>query len=254
MPVRYTRTGGLGRLTLDGPPSNTIDLARLEELDRCLDEVAADTASGVVVVDSAVPGFFCGGADVDLIRDSGATEQLAFVRAVQALLDRVEELPQLTVAVIAGHATGGGYELALACDLRLAVNGDYRVGLPEAALGLLPAGGGTQRLVRLLGRGPALRLMCTATLVGPAEAARLGLVDQLVEPAALDAELDALGRRAAVVPPSAVAAIKRCVRAAGSLAPGLATEAREIGGLLAGEETRRRLAAFDSARRRLPEA
>jgi enoyl-CoA hydratase/carnithine racemase len=200
------------------------------------------------VVRSAQQRFFCGGADVSLLHASSADENLQFVRRVQETFDRLESAAMLSVAVIEGHATGGGYELALACDIRMAADGAYRIGLPEVILGLLPAGGGTQRLQRLVGAGRALSLMCTGKLVGPAEAMRLGLVDLLAEGGNLSAELDSLIRPVAAIPTEALAAIKRCVRGGldKALAAGLEIEAREIYALFHSEETRSRIAAFVS--------
>lgn len=244
MSVRYSRQDHVARISLHRPPRNTIDNEWLAAFAAALDAAEGDESVTSVVVRSTQPRYFCGGADVGQLRGSSTAENLEFVRSVQATFNRLEALPCLTIAVLAGHATGGGYELALACDVRLAVTGEYRIGLPEATLGLLPAGGGTQRLHRLVGAGRALTLMCTGMVVDPTEATRWGLVDRLLEPEHLDAELDDVTRRLATVPRDALAAIKRCVHGGRDLSAGLETETREIGALFDSEETQRRLAAF----------
>src|ERR671918_452124 len=104
----------------------------------------------------------------------------AFLEELDGAIGRVAAEAPVFVAAVAGHALGGGYEIALACDIRVAAEGGYRIGLPEVTLGLLPGTGGTQRLPRLIGRGRALELMTTGRTVTPAEAERLGMVDRLV--------------------------------------------------------------------------
>ncbi|WP_432985418.1 enoyl-CoA hydratase/isomerase family protein [Dactylosporangium sp. CA-233914] len=248
MVVRYSRADHVAFLTLDNAPTNVIDHAWLDAFEAALDSAERDDRVKVLVVRSAQQRFFCGGADVNILHRSSADENLRFVRRVQETFDRLESAAMLCVAVIEGHATGGGYELALACDIRMAAAGTYRIGLPEAVLGLLPAGGGTQRLQRLVGTGRALSLMCTGKLVGPAEATRLGLVDLLAESSDIATELDTLTRPLATIPAEALAAIKRCVIGGQgqALAAGLEIEAREIYALFHSDETRSRISAFVS--------
>src|SRR3954464_5246162 len=140
---------------------------------------AAEHASGVrvVVLRSASEKFFSAGADVKRFLSNDLAANMAMIRLAHEALASIARSPKLFVAWIAGHALGGGLEMALACDLRYAAEGSYRLGTPEVTLGLLPGNGGTQRLPRIIRRGPALDLLLTGRQVDPAEAQRLGIVN-----------------------------------------------------------------------------
>ncbi len=130
------------------------------------------------------------------------------IRLAHEALASIARSPKLFVACVAGHALGGGLEIALACDVRYAIAGRYRLGTPEVTLGLLPGNGGTQRLPRLIGAGPALELLATGRLLSPEEARRLGLVSQVfADQAAFDAHIDSLR----ALPPLSLRNIKRAV-------------------------------------------
>ncbi len=133
---------------------------------------------------------------------------MEMIRLAHEALASIARSPKLFVAWIAGHALGGGLEIALACDLRYAAEGSYRLGTPEVTLGLLPGNGGTQRLPRIIGRGPALELLLTGRQVTPDEAQRLGIVGGLFDG---DDAFDAHAERLAAGPPLAIANIKRAV-------------------------------------------
>jgi enoyl-CoA hydratase/carnithine racemase len=163
---------------------------------------------------------------------------------MQQLFSRIEAAPLVTLAEIGGAALGGGFELALACDLRI-VAAEARIGLPEAGLGLLPGAGGTQRLTRLVGRGLAHRLILGAETPTGAEALGLGLVQWAVPRAELAAAARALAQRLAALPRHALAENKRCIELAG--VPGDSGYAAEVEGtrrLYQDPETRRRVSAF----------
>jgi enoyl-CoA hydratase/carnithine racemase len=145
----------VGWITLDRPPSNSYDAAFLEELDRCVGQVA-EAEAAVAVVRSASEDYFSAGVDVAELLARSADDRMDLCRRAHQVLGRFANEAPLFVAAIAGHALGGGYGMALACDIRVAAAGRYRIGLPEVALGLLPMAGGAQRLARLIGRGRAL--------------------------------------------------------------------------------------------------
>ena len=234
----------VGWITLDRPPDNTYDAAFLEELDRCVGEVA-EAEVAVAVIRSASERFFSAGADVKAYRERPVVENLAMARRAHQVLGRFADEAPLFVAAIAGHALGGGYEIALACDIRIAAEGRYRIGLPEVGLGLLPATGGTQRLPRLIGRGRALELMTTGRTVTPAEAERLGMVDRLVPAGEFDQAVAALAAGLAAGAPLAVAAITRVVNDGleRSLEDALERELEELASLLASEDAREGMTA-----------
>jgi enoyl-CoA hydratase/carnithine racemase len=133
-----------------------------------------------ILLRSANEKFFSAGADVSVFAKSGLDEQNAFVVCANEAMAKFESTPKVVVAAISGHCLGGGLEMALCCDFRIAAEGSYRVGLPEVTLGLLPGTGGTQRLPRLIGRQKALDLMLTGRTLVPQEALAAGIVDAVV--------------------------------------------------------------------------
>jgi enoyl-CoA hydratase/carnithine racemase len=179
MPIEYARAGNVGYITLNRPPANSYDAAGLDELARAIDAAAADADARAVVLRSAIDRFFCAGADVRYLTEASIEDNLDLIDRAHAALSRIAGVPKPFIALIQGHALGGGLEIALACDLRFGAEGTYAVGLPEAGLGLIPGNGGTQRLARLVGPTKALDLMFTARRLTPEEAHGIGLLDQL---------------------------------------------------------------------------
>jgi 3-hydroxyacyl-CoA dehydrogenase / enoyl-CoA hydratase / 3-hydroxybutyryl-CoA epimerase len=189
--ARYEPAGadGIGRIVIDRPTDsvNAIDPALLAALARAVDEARQARPRGLVIA-SAKPDQFVGGADLSLLSSwPSAAEISEASRAMQRLVNDIAALPFVTVAAINGSALGGGYELALACDWRVAADSpSVRIGLPEISLGLLPAGGGTQRLTRLVGLPRALDLILGARRLVARRALRAGLVDEVVTAAGLE--------------------------------------------------------------------
>jgi enoyl-CoA hydratase/carnithine racemase len=239
----------VGWITLDRPPANSYDAAFLEELDRCVDEVA-EAEVAVAVIRSASGAFFSAGADVNGFLERSAEENMAMCARAHQVLGRFADESPLFVAAIAGHALGGGYEIALACDVRIAAEGSYRIGLPEVTLGLLPGTGGTQRLPRLIGRGRALDLMTTGRTVTPTEAERLGMVDRLAPADEFDQAVADLAAGLAAGAPLAVAAITRVVNDGleRPLDDALDRELEELAALFASEDAREGMTAFTEKR------
>src|SRR5947209_17795734 len=179
--VRVSRApDGVALIHLNRPPANSYNRAFLDQLNAAIDEVRWDgDLHGAVLVSDLAPRFFSAGADVNNFASSTQQERVMTVLHAQEILLKIERTPKIFIAAISGHALGGGFEIALACDFRFAAEGEYRIGLPEVTLGLLPGNGGTQRLQRLIGRTRALDLMITNTPVGPRQALDLGIVDRL---------------------------------------------------------------------------
>jgi len=178
---------GVSRIVVDRPDDqvNAIDVTVIEGL-RAAVAAARAAAPRVLVVTSAKPGQFVAGADLAALRDGSADDIALASRSFQEVLDGLAALPCTTVAAINASAFGGGYELALACDRRVAADvAGLRIGFPEVSLGLLPAGGGTQRLPRLIGLPRALDLILTSRTLTARAALRAGLVDEVVHPAVL---------------------------------------------------------------------
>ena len=239
----------VGWITLDRPPANSYDAGFIEELDRCVGEVA-EAEVAVAVIRSASDKFFSAGADVKAFLARTPEENMTMCRRAHQVLGRFADEAPLFVAAIAGHALGGGYEIALACDIRVAAEGRYRIGLPEVTLGLLPGTGGTQRLPRLIGRGRALELMTTGRTVTPAEAERLGMVDRLVPADELDQAVAELAAGLATGAPLAIPAITRVVNDGleRPLKDALERELEELAGLFASEDAREGMTAFTEKR------
>lgn len=184
MAVRLEREGAVGVIVLDRPPANSYDYDFLKELGTAVDEARYDDDVRAVVVASASDKFFSAGADVVAFRAGSPNRRAMTALLAHEVFRKFENTPMVFVAAIAGHALGGGLELALACDLRFAARGGYRIGLPEVTLGLFPGSGGTQRLPRLVGLSRGLDLIATGRPVSPEEAKELGIVDQLHDDAA----------------------------------------------------------------------
>ena len=239
----------VGWITLDRPPSNSYDDAFLEELDRCVGEVA-EAEAAVAVIRSASEDHFSAGVDVAELLARSADDRVDLCRRAHQVLGRFANEAPLFVAAIAGHALGGGYEIALACDIRVAAAGRYRIGLPDVALGLLPVAGGAQRLARLIGRGRALDLMTTGRTVTPAEAERLGMVDRLVPAGELEQAVADLAGSLAAGAPLAVAAITRVVNDGleRTLEDALERELEELADLLASEDAQEGITAATERR------
>ncbi len=184
MPVRLEKEGKVGVIVLDRPPANSYDYAFLREFASAIDDARLDGEVRNVVVTSASEKFFSAGADVTAF--AAGTARTRFMTALLAheTFRKMESSPLIFVAAIAGHCLGGGFELALACDLRFAAEGTYQIGLPEVNLGLFPGSGGTQRLPRRIGLAKAIDFLANATTLQPGAAKEAGLVDRLFPDAA----------------------------------------------------------------------
>ena len=189
---------GLARVTMDRPPANALSPGFMTELDAVC-EYLEQTVAKVAVLESAAP-MFMAGFDLKSL-DSGWDQTRITTKQCQLLFNRWERLPMMTIAVISGHATGAGCEFALACDWRLMAKGKPRIGLPEVQRGLLPGGGGTQRMTRLIGHGKALDLCLRGELIGAEAAEKVGLVSEAVDAEQLSARDRRAGKRVAVAAP-----------------------------------------------------
>lgn len=230
---------------------NALNTDTLRELDTALAQVAEDAEVGAVVLTGAGDRSFVAGADISQFQGlQSAGEATQYALQGQAVLNRIESLPQPVIAAINGYALGGGCELAMACDIRLAAD-TARFGQPEINLGILPGFGGTQRLPRLVGRSGAKLLCLTGEPIAAADALRIGLVDRVVPAADLLDEARTLAQKLCSKAPTALALIKQAVNVglAGSLAEGLAYEAALFGLVFDTEDRREGVSAFLEKRR-----
>jgi enoyl-CoA hydratase len=231
---------GVCLLTLTEPPANTYSYEMMRELDAAVLDARMNDSVHVIVITGAGDKFFCAGAGIGMLKDATPEFKYYFCLHANETLNRLEQTPKLVIAALNGHTVGGGLEVALAADLRIAKKDAGKIGLPEVGLGVLPGTGGTQRLVRLLGKGPAMELLISGRLMSMDDAAALGLVtdvwgdEQLKGRAFIDAVIE---YAKTFMPPQkaslAVGRIKRAVQSGleSGFGEGLALE-RELQQLL----------------------
>jgi enoyl-CoA hydratase len=220
--VRIEREGPVATITITNPPMGYMDAATVPELDAATAELEADPGVRAVVITGGLPGVFIRHYSVqDLerlsrnLREQGVQvdpDRLLPERDLDRVFRRMETMPKPVIAAINGLAMGGGFELTLACDLRIAEEGDYEVGLPEVKVGILPGAGGTQKLARLVGMPRALEMTLRGRTVSPAEALALGIVHEVVPAGASVSRAKEMAAEIAARSPKAVAHIKRLVR------------------------------------------
>ena len=230
--VRYEKKGAIAYVTLNRPQVlNALNGALLADLRTALEDARDDASVRGVIVTGAGDKAFAAGADIAQLAKASAVEAEQSSRSTQATLGLMENLGKPVIAAVNGFALGGGMEAAMACTIRLAVP-HARFGQPEVKLGVLPGGGGTQRLPRLVGKGRALQLMLTGGMIDAAEAYRIGLVNEIVPAEQLIARAEAILNEIAANAPLAV---RYAIEAANSESQreGLVLEASYFG-LLAG--------------------
>src|SRR5882672_5697091 len=177
--VHYATDKGVAFLTLTDPPVNAYTYEMFKELDAAILEARFDNDVHVIVLTGHGEKFFCAGANINMLREADATFKYYFCLHANETLLRLEHTPKLTIAALNGHCVGGGLEIALACDLRVARRGSFSIGLPEVALGVLPGTGGTQRLVRTIGKSRALEMMVEGKNISFDDALAIGLVHKV---------------------------------------------------------------------------
>lgn len=218
--VEVDREGGIVTVTLANPPTHTLTAAGVERLHAILDELEGDRDLRVLVLTGGGEGVFIAHYEVGELARSAEAQQGAGptgsdgapeLHAMHRLCLRLERLGAPTVAALNGNAAGGGLELALACDFRLARRGEFVFGLPETSVGIIPGAGGTQRMTRLLGTAVALDLILHARLLAPDEALERGLVHRVFDADAFDEEVAAFVQDLAGRAPVALAAAKRAI-------------------------------------------
>ena len=245
--VEYRASEGVARLTLNDPPANAYTHEMMRQLDNAILQARFADDVHVILLSGAGDKMFCAGANIDELRAMSPTYKDSFCLHANETLNRLEHTPKLVIAALNGHTVGGGLEVALAADLRVARPGGGKIGLPEVKLGVLPGTGGTQRLARLLGKSRALEMMVTGRLYSFEEATAFGLVNEILE--GDDFETAAARYAASFVPPAsaslAVGLIKRAVQSGMEMgfAEGLALERELQSRLFRTEDAREGMAA-----------
>jgi enoyl-CoA hydratase/carnithine racemase len=253
--VDYATSAGVALITLNDPPVNGYTHEMMKDLDTAILEARFDNDVHVIVITGHGEKFFCAGANINMLRESDPTFKYYFCLHANETLSRLEHTPKLCVAALNGHTVGGGLEIALACDLRVARKAAGKIGLPEVSLGVLPGTGGTQRLARLIGKSRAIQLMSEGQTFDFETALTYGLVNDVWETASHQEFMHRVLQYArSFTPPNraalAVGRIKRAVQTGleVGLEQGLALERELQAQLFASEDAREGLAAFTGKR------
>lgn len=253
--VNYSVEAGIATITLNDPPMNAYTHEMMKDLDAAILEARFDNEVHVIVLTGHGEKFFCAGANIRMLSEVDPTYKYYFCLHANETLRRIEETPKLVIAAINGHCVGGGLEVALACDLRIARAGASKIGLPEVTLGVLPGTGGTQRLMRLIGKGRAMAMMLEGETFESDRALELGLVHQSIEAESREAFMDVVISYAKTFTPPhkaslAVGRIKRAVHSGSdmSLDAGLAFERELQAELFASQDANEGLVAFTQKR------
>lgn len=212
--VKYEVREGVAYLTLDDPPANTYTHEMMRQLDAAILEARFDASVHVLVLIGRGEKFFCAGANIQMLAEAEPNFKYYFCLHANETLNRLEQTPKLVIAALNGHTVGGGLEIAMAADLRIARRDAGKVGLPEINLGVLPGTGGTQRLARLVGKSRAIELMTTGRLISFEDAEKLDIVNQIFDSQDFAGQVHAYARQ--FCPPNraakAVGRIKRSVQ------------------------------------------
>jgi len=249
--VSYATDKGVATLTLTDPPVNAYTYEMFKELDTNILEARFDTDVHVIVVTGHGEKYFCAGANVNMLKEADDSFKYYFTLHANETLLRLENTPKLVIAAVNGHCVGGGLDIALACDLRIARNGPLQIGFPEVNLGLLPLTGGTQRLPRLVGKGRAIELIVEGEYLTAERAFEVGLLHKVwtteTHEAFMRQVLDYAHefcppRRAAM----AVGNLKRAIQSGAEvgLGEGLALERELLQGLFRSHDAKEGLATF----------
>ncbi|HUF78490.1 MAG TPA: enoyl-CoA hydratase/isomerase family protein [Thermoanaerobaculia bacterium] len=251
--VRYQARDGVAYLTLDDPPANTYTYEMMRQLDEAILKARFDPEVHVLVLRGEGDKFFCAGANIKMLQESEPRFKYFFCLHANETLNRLEQTPKLVISAFNGHTVGGGLEIAMAADLRVAKRGAGKVGLPEINLGVLPGTGGTQRLSRLVGKSRAIELMITGELISFEEAQAAGIVNRIFEAESFDEQLHDFARQ--FCPPNkaskAVGRIKRAVQSGWEVPfeSGLAIERELQQQLFESGDAREGLAAYVEKRK-----
>jgi enoyl-CoA hydratase/carnithine racemase len=246
--ISYRVDSGVAVIELNDPPANTYSYEMNRHLDDAILAARMDAAVHVILLTGAGEKFFCAGANIQMLTEVDPTYKYYFCLHANETLCRLEQTPKLVIAALNGHCVGGGLEVAMAADLRVARRGGGKIGLPEVNLGVLPGTGGTQRLSRMVGKSKAIELMALGKTFSFEEAKEMGLVNQLFESENFMAQVMDYARQ--FCPPNkaakAVGRIKRAVQTGWEipLEAGLALERENQQLLFESEDAKEGLTAY----------
>jgi enoyl-CoA hydratase len=237
---------GVGIVTIHRPKAlNALNAATIHELDRMFDELGSDDSIKVIIITGSGEKSFVAGADITEMQHMSAVEGRNWGKLAQAVFSKIENIPKPVIAAVNGYALGGGCELAMACDIRIASE-KAKFGQPEVSLGIPPGFGGTQRLARLVGKGRAKELLFTGDMIDAAEAYRIGLVNKVTAPDELFNTAKAMAQKIMSRAPIAVQVCKAAVNEGldVDLKSGIAYEAEVFGLCFATRDQKEGMTAF----------
>jgi enoyl-CoA hydratase/carnithine racemase len=244
----YRTESGVAILELCDPPANTYTYEMMRALDEAILKARFDEGVHVILIRGAGDKFFCAGANIKMLQTVNPYFKYFFCLHANETLNRLEQTPKLVIAALNGHTVGGGLEIAMAADIRIAKKGAGKIGLPEVTLGVLPGTGGTQRLGRLVGKSRAIELMATGSTFSFEEAEQIGLVNHVYDAEGFDAKVMEYARQ--FTPPNkaakAVGRIKRSVQSGleAAFGEGLAIERELQQQLFQSEDAKEGLTAY----------
>jgi enoyl-CoA hydratase len=244
--ILFEKENGIGTITINRPKVlNALNADTIRELGRLVDEIAGDDSIHVVIVTGSGEKAFVAGADIAQMAPMSAIEGRNWGKLAQAVFNKLENLPQPVIAAVNGFALGGGCELAMACDIRIASE-KAKFGQPEVSLGVIPGFAGTQRLPRLVGKGRAKELLFSGGMIDAAEAHRIGLANKVVAPEELIA---AAREMAGIIMSRGPVAVQLCKAAVNEgldmdLESGMAYEAEVFGLCFATADQKEGMSAF----------
>lgn len=208
----YKKNNRLGILALDKAPANSYDIHFFKAFIALLNDIEKDTDISVVLIKSNIPKFFCAGADIKVFSKNTPKENKQMVLMANKATNVLAKSSKIIVAFLNGHTLGGGLELAMACDIRIASNKSFLIGLPEVNLGLIPGNGGIPKLVQLIGSSRALELLVSGGTFSSEEAFNFGLVSKLFDAENAESEAVLYAQKLSNGPKKAMAAIKKTIR------------------------------------------
>ncbi len=228
--ISIQKINRVGYLTLNKPPANGYEIDLLRLLLKTTEALNEENEIKVVVLGSSLEKFFCGGADIKVFGSNTTEQNKAMVKEARKVGAAINNSPKIFIAAINGHTLGGGLELAMACDIRLAAEGNYLLGLPEIKLGLIPGNGGTIRLIHLVGAGRAMELLLSGNAIQPEQALEYGLLNKIFPKESFEIALQEYARKLADGPSQAMSKIKQFInRSTGmNLSQGLVLEEQYV--------------------------
>ena len=243
--VHFVIKEGIAIVTIDHPPVNALDQKTVRELGEVFDELNENPEAKIIILTGAGEKAFIAGGDIPVFLSLDRVTAEQFALSIQSVLSKMEESQKVVICAINGLALGGGCEVAMACDIRIASE-KAKFAQPEVNLGVMPGAGGTQRLPRLVGKGRAMELVFTGDMISAEEAKAIGLVNRIVPPESLMEEAKKMAKKILTKGPIAISNSKRAIREGleMGLKKGMELEAKLFGELFETSDTREGVKAF----------